>query len=443
MALLSHLLVVALLATGVALKVVEDDSDSQSPIRKVVGMMLEMKTQLEKELKDETELFEKAMCMCDGGEEDLKKVIAHMTSEVDRLTNKQAEEKAERAKLIAEIDEHKTDLANTKKTLYEAEEIRAKDAKTFQDDELANNFAIDSITQALRLFEKEGSAASFVQSQGQQAKNFRRIIEVSRFISPTNREKVLEFLDQGTEAAPPPGVAAEMSSGVAQILGVLKGMKDEMIQNGKDMVNEEHQAKEDFKEMKEAKLEHLGVLDKTLADKGKRVGDLRLSIAQDHDALLDSETELLNSQNYLKNLDSECASKKKMRDMRLKMKTDEIAAVGDAISILNDDDARDAMNAAHMPEKHIHGDLVHHVVAAAQMASAQDFEALVETKHEKKQVPSAPRKVEVTVAPHKLLLAQPKEQGTDLVGCRGTFQRFAAQLSGRLDRWVGMQSNWL
>merc|ERR550537_413303 len=272
-----------------------------------------------------------------------------MTSEVDRLTNKQAEEKALRAKLIAEIDEHKTDLANTKKTLYEAEEIRAKDAKSFQDDELANNFAIDSITQALRLFEKEGSAASFVQSQGQQAKNFRRIIEVSRFISPTNREKVLEFLDQGSEAAPPPGVAAEMSSGVAQILGVLKGMKDEMIQNGKDMKNEEHQEDEDFKEMKAVKLEHLGVLEKTIADKGKRVGDLRLSIAQDHDALLDSETELLNSQNYLKNLDSECASKKKMRDMRAKMKADEIVAVGEAIGILTEDSARDTLTKAQPP----------------------------------------------------------------------------------------------
>merc|ERR1719331_546956 len=96
-----------------------------SPIRKVVGMMLDMKTQLEKEQKEEAELFEKAMCMCDGGEAELKKVIAHMTSEVERLTNKQAEEKALRAKLIADVDEHKTDQANTKKTLYEAEEIRA------------------------------------------------------------------------------------------------------------------------------------------------------------------------------------------------------------------------------------------------------------------------------------------------------------------------------
>merc|ERR1719310_750975 len=234
-----------------------------------------------------------------------------------------------------------------------------KDSKKFQEDAQMNKFAIDSITQALLLFEKGGSAASFVQGQTQQAKNFRRIIEVSRFISATNREKVLEFLDQGSEL--PPGVKAEMSSGVAQILGVLKGMKDEMIANGKDMVNEEHQEKEDFKAMKAAKLEHLGVLEQTIADKSKRAGDLRLSIAQDHDALLDSETELLDSKNYLANLDSECATKKKMRDMRAKMKADEIAAVGEAIAILNDDSARDAMNAHKTEHHHIHGDLVHHI----------------------------------------------------------------------------------
>merc|ERR1719421_767410 len=246
-----------------ALKVTEEADTS--PIRKVVGMMNDMKVQLEKEAKEEAELFEKALCMCDGGEAELKKVIDHMTSEVERLTNKQAEEKALRAKLIADVDEHKTDQANTKKTLYEAEEIRAKDNKKFLTDSQMNKFAIDSITQAVLLFEKEGSAASFGQAPGVQAKNFRRVIEVSRFITPTNREKVLEFLDQGAEAAPPPGVAAEMSSGVAQILGVLKGMKDEMIQNGKDMVNEEHQAKEEFKELKKTKLEHLGVLAETIA----------------------------------------------------------------------------------------------------------------------------------------------------------------------------------
>merc|ERR1719420_1264077 len=109
---MAPLLFLALLVTGNALKVSEETDTS--PIRKVVGMMVDMRTQLEKEAKEEAELFEKAMCMCDGGEEELKKVISHMTSEVDRLTNKQAEEKAERATLLSDLDAHKADTAETK-----------------------------------------------------------------------------------------------------------------------------------------------------------------------------------------------------------------------------------------------------------------------------------------------------------------------------------------
>jgi hypothetical protein len=349
-------------------------------------MMEDMKLQLEKEAKEEAELFEKAMCMCDGGEAELKKTIAFLSGEVDRLTHKQEEEKAERAKLVQDVDAHKTDLENTKKTLYEAEELRMKDAKKYQDDEMMNKFSVDSITQALRLFEKEGSAASFVQQGGTSAKNFRRIIEVSRFLTPTNREKVLEFLDEGSENLKP----GEMSSGVAQIVGVLKGMKDEISQNMVDDKNEEHQNNEDFKEMKSSKLEHIGVLEKTIADKKKRAGDLRLSIAQDHDALLDGETELLNSNNYLKNLASDCAEKAKMKDMRAKMKADEIAAVGEAIAILTEDTARDTLTKAQPPSAAFMQQTLQ------QRLPEQDYEAFLQVS----------KSVEREAAPHKPFFAE-------------------------------------
>jgi len=156
----------------------------------------------------------------------------------------------------------------------------------------------------------------------------------------------------------------------------------------KDNVNEEHQNKEDFKEMKMSKLEHLGILDKTIADKGKRAGDLRLSLAQDHDALLDSETELENSQVYLKNLSSECASKAKMRDMRAKMSANEILAVGEAIAILTEDTARETLTSALPPA----------LTQMMQPTTGQDYEAFVQVA----------QSVQKVAAPHRPLLAQEK-----------------------------------
>merc|ERR1719473_321059 len=109
-----------------------------------------------------------------------------------------------------------------------------------------------------------------------------------------------------------------MSSGVAMILGVLKGMKDEITKDNKEMAEQEKQAIIEFTEMKEAQLERLGVLAKTIADKEKRSGDLATSLADDKDALDDAQDEFDNSSKYLATLDEECAKKKKMKAMREK-----------------------------------------------------------------------------------------------------------------------------
>jgi len=386
-----------LLPLAPALKV--SDELANPAVKKVVNMLKDMQKEIEKEAAAEKELFEKALCMCDGGEEQLKKVIAHNKGEIERLTSKIEADTAEKGKLAADLKAHKADVAQTEKALEEATGVREKEAKKYSDDEMMNRFSIDQITQALRLFEKAGSAASFVQANPN-AKNFRRIIEVSRFISPSDREKVLEFLDEGSEqgAHQPPGVAGEMSSGVAQILGVLKGMKDEIIATNKEMKTEEEQAIRDFNSMKEAQLEKLGVLAKTISDKEKRSGDLALSLSADKDALDDAQDEFNNSTKYLASLDEECAKKRKMKDMREKMRADEIAAVGEAIAILTDDEARATLNAAHKPEVHIHGS-VHHI-AGHEATMLQDYEALMQVKHS---VGKAK-----TVAAHKpnLLLAQ-------------------------------------
>merc|ERR1719316_78497 len=98
--------------------------------------------------------------------------------------------------------------------------------------------------------------------------------------------------------------------------------------------------------MKTNKEKHLKLLWETLMDKEKRVGEMALSLSQDKDALEDAETELENAQKYLKNLKSQCANREKTRDVRAKMRADEITAISEAINILSDDDALDAFKQA-------------------------------------------------------------------------------------------------
>merc|ERR1719281_2411523 len=72
-------------------------TDKINPIRKVVGMLEDMRGELERETEQEGELFEKAMCACEAGESDLNKVIADSTAEAARLSSQIDEESAQQA----------------------------------------------------------------------------------------------------------------------------------------------------------------------------------------------------------------------------------------------------------------------------------------------------------------------------------------------------------
>merc|ERR1719272_2618143 len=98
--------------------------------------------------------------------------------------------------------------------------------------------------------------------------------------------------------------------------------------------------------MKEAQLQALGALAQMTSDKEKRSGDLALSLSEDKDSLDDAEDEFANSSKFLKNMADTCARKAAERDMRAKMRNDEITAVGEAIGVLTDDEARDTLKSA-------------------------------------------------------------------------------------------------
>merc|ERR1719324_1552792 len=101
-----------------------------------------------------------------------------------------------------------------------------------------------------------------------------------------------------------------------------------------------------FNDMKENKLDHLGNLMKMLSDKQKRSGELALSLSEDKDSLEDQNTELVNAEKYLAALMAACEQRRKDRDMRNKMRNDEIAAISEAIKILTDDDALETFKKA-------------------------------------------------------------------------------------------------
>jgi len=311
----------------------ETSTDTEkSPIHKIVGMLQDMQSELEKERETEKDVFKEAMCICQTGEEDLKKVIDHSNKEIPRLTAKIDSESKQKSKLESEVEALSKDKAETESAIEQATSLREKEHKAFVESDKMQKFSISQLDEAVPLLEGKASAAAFLQASPTHGSYLRRVISVTQYLKPEQKDTLLGFLDTGSQ---------EPSAGTAQIVGIMKAMKDEMVKDNKAMNEEEVSDHEAFNELKAAKTEHLGILMKTLAEKEKLIGDLAMSLSQDQDALEDAEEELRQGTKYLATLQEACEQRRKDRDARAKMRDDEIAAISEAIKILTDDEAMD------------------------------------------------------------------------------------------------------
>merc|ERR1719482_1765271 len=141
----------------------------------------------------------------------------------------------------------------------------------------------------------------------------------------------------GSAIAPP-------SSG--EVVGILKAMRDHMVADLKQSKHDEEVAATGYKDLKAAKDTELSVANSAIAVKSKRTGELAVSLSESKDSLEDNQDELAIAQKYLTIVTEQCSKKEKERDTRAKMRTEELSAISDAISILNEDDALDTFKKA-------------------------------------------------------------------------------------------------
>merc|ERR1719160_2320644 len=129
--------------------------------------------------------------------------------------------------------------------------------------------------------------------------------------------------------------------GSGEILGMLKAMKDELSRDMKKLGQDEDAAVKGFEGMKASKSKEIEFADESIESKKERVGTLAVEIVKGKDLVEDSMAEAAAAEKFAATLDKQCAAKKKEWAVQSKMMADELAAIGEAIGILTDDDALD------------------------------------------------------------------------------------------------------
>merc|ERR1719460_2442321 len=124
-------------------------------------------------------------------------------------------------------------------------------------------------------------------------------------------------------------------------MGILKAMKDEMDKDLNGAISAEDAAAAGFEELAAAKKSEIAASSEAIESKTVRSGELAVSTTTTADDIEDTTAEMKETEAFVANLASTCATKKKEWAERQSMRAEEISAVSEAIKILNDDDALD------------------------------------------------------------------------------------------------------
>merc|ERR1719321_1587918 len=125
----------------------------------------------------------------------------------------------------------------------------------------------------------------------------------------------------------------------AEIVGILKQMKDEMEKDLAETEEAEKNAQAEFEALVAAKEKEIDAASAAIESKMTRVAELGVELATSKNDLEDTKEALGEDKGFLADLGKTCETKKKEWAEYQKMQAMELTALAETIKILNDDDA--------------------------------------------------------------------------------------------------------
>lgn len=330
------------------------------PLEKVISLLKDMQTNLEKEKTEDVQANTKFESWCNTTKTEKTKAIAVSEAKIASWGNAAKEADAKEAQLKASVQDLKKQIESNKKTLAEATSIREKQNQKFQNETTVLVKDIKSIQLALKMLEKNKGkpvpAVSFLQLEEEEEEEVTPEQSLDQFMQSNKIEvpvpvKVVvhhaveqawsaedkETFEQGMHTASAllqaegQSVKSVMNG---QIVGMLKQMADRMSEDkAKAEAAEATQAKT-FVELQKAKATELASAEKLAADQQQQLSSAAVNGVGDKNAREQERQLLADTQKSLAETGKQCDEAQKSFKARLTARADELKAVGAAIKVL-------------------------------------------------------------------------------------------------------------
>merc|ERR1719201_1434645 len=279
-------------------------------------------------------MYDKFMCYCDGNTGEMAKSVEEAAQRITELKAKLESSIAEKSQLDQDLIGHKQDREAANQDLAKATAIREKEHAEYLELTGESKENLDAMTAAIAALEK-GMGSGFLQSKTSLMDRLHKILNSAQSLDAYQRSTVTAFLSGGQN---PYGDYHGQSG---EIVGILKTMKDEMDAGLNGAVGDEEKAAAGYAELAAAKKEEISAAGSAIESKTQRSGTLAVTITTTKGDIKDTTNEMEDTEAFLANLKVECAEKKKEWAVRCQIRAVEVAAISEAIKVLNDDDALD------------------------------------------------------------------------------------------------------
>lgn len=305
-----------------------------TPLTKVVNLLKNMRAQVEKEAKEDQEIYDKLACWCHTNETEKTEATKIAAQRIERLQSQIQEYTARHSQLGTEIKQTKEDLAADEASLESATKVRESEAEKFHTLETDNVQAIAQMRAAITVLSKHNDALL----QNGVVANIKDIIKHAQFKFPSL------ISDEDLRTAVTLLQARPYAAQSGEIFGFLKSMQETMEKSLSEAQQAEAKAGAEFQALREAKMEEIAAGRDRVEQKESEFADVGEKLAQSKEDLEDTEDALSADQAFLLDLEKRCNASDAEMEARVKTRTEEIAAINDTIEILTADEARDVAN---------------------------------------------------------------------------------------------------
>jgi hypothetical protein len=312
------------------------------PVTKVVNLLKDMLKQLEKEQKEDEDIYQKMACWCETNDKEKTQSIKDAESRIAQLTTSIEEGSAASARLSTEIKNLAKEVAENQEALDQATAIRQKQLAEFNEEEKDMLLSIASLSDALLVLGKHNGGSMLQVAFALDAGIKKHANLLRGIFTPSEREAMAAFIEAPQDyfdAAPTFKQSYAPQSGA--IFGILQQMKETFETNLASSQKEEMANQKAYEELKAAKEEEIAAGQAQLNQKQQELADTDEKLAEDKQDIEDTRASLSADEEFLLMLKEKCQMTDKEWEERQKTRALEMEACSKAVAVLSSDDAHD------------------------------------------------------------------------------------------------------